>query len=93
MSELLVKGHEIGRRAIGERINEMRVMDGSGDTRIIWDPANEDEVAQARKTFDDLKAKRFVGFKVGQGGKKGEQVAEFDPAAEKLILVPPMAGG
>jgi hypothetical protein len=47
VGELEVKGREIGRRAIGERINQMRVMDKSGDTRIIWDPDNEDEVARS----------------------------------------------
>lgn len=93
MGELEVKGREIGRRAIGERINQMRVMDKSGDTRVIWDPDNEDEVAQARKTFDDLRSKRFVAFRVGEGGRKGEQIREFDASAEKLILAPPMAGG
>jgi hypothetical protein len=74
-------------------IGEMRVMGRKGDTRIIWNPDNADEVAQARKTFDDLKSKRFVAYTVSPGGGKGEQVSEFDPGAEKMILAPPMAGG
>lgn len=91
MAELAIKGSTSPEDV--EVIGEMRVMGRKGDTRIIWDPDNEHEVAQARKTFDDLRKKRFVAFKVGSGGKKGEQVTEFDPSAEKLILAPPMAGG
>jgi hypothetical protein len=72
---------------------EMRVMGRKGDTRIIWDPSNEIEVTQARKTFDDLRGKGFLAFAVAQGGGKGTQITDFDPAAEKLILAPPMAGG
>jgi hypothetical protein len=34
-----------------------------------------------------------VAFRVGEGGRKGEQIRAFDPEAEKLILAPPMAGG
>jgi hypothetical protein len=65
-----------------------------GDTRVIWNPRDADEVAAARATFDELvKEKHFLAFKVQRGGGKGEQVTEFDPAAEKLIIAPPMAGG
>lgn len=68
-------------------------MGKEGDTKVIWSAENEDEVAQAKKTFTDLLKKGFLAFSVKKDGDKGEQVKEFDPAAEKLILVPRMAGG
>lgn len=74
-------------------ICEMKIVDSSGDSKIMWDPSNADEVAAAKKTFDDLKAKRFVAYSVAPGGAKGEVIREFDPRAEKLIMAPPMAGG
>lgn len=73
--------------------HEMRVMDGMGDTKVIWSSENADEVANARKTFDELRAKRFVAFRVNKLGNKGEQISTFDPDAEKMILVPPLVGG
>lgn len=91
MAELAIKGSTSPEDVTV--IGEMRVMGRKGDTNIIWDPDNADEVAQARKTFDELRGKRFVAFRVGRGGKKGEQITEFDPGAEKMILAPPMAGG
>lgn len=71
----------------------MEVMDLKGDTKIIWDSDNQDEVANARRTFKDLKAKRYLSYRVGEGGKKGSLISEFDPEAEKMILTPPLAGG
>lgn len=72
---------------------EMLVMDTSGDTKTIWDSANSDEVDAARKTFDDLKRKRYLAYRVKGEGAKGQLLQEFDADAEKMILSPPMAGG
>lgn len=66
----------------------------SGDTHLIWDPGNEVEVKAARKMWDDLVGKhRWLAFRVGERGVKAEQIREFDPKAEKLIIAPPVAGG
>ncbi len=71
----------------------LHVMNGTGDTRVIWSADNADEVAAARKTFDDLRKKGFLAFSVKRSGDKGEQITTFDPDAEKIILAPPMRGG
>lgn len=71
----------------------MRVIDGTGDTKIIWDSDNREEVKAARNTFDDLRKKGFAAFSVKDDGKKNKRIFTFDPNAEKIILVPPMAGG
>jgi hypothetical protein len=70
-----------------------------GDLKVIWDADNDDEVAAARKTFEEMTnptskgGKGFLAFAVGRRGAKAEQIREFDPDAEKLILSPAMAGG
>lgn len=71
----------------------MRIMDGSGDQKIIWDSDSKDEVDAARETFDRLTKKRYVAFSVKKGGAQGEKITEFDPKMEKIILVPPISGG
>lgn len=72
----------------------MEIMDRTGDTKIIWSKDNPDEVENARKTFDELRKKKFIAYSVkGKNGEKGEIIREFDPDAERLILAPPMAGG
>jgi hypothetical protein len=74
-------------------IGEMRLMGTSGDTKIVWDSEQDDEVENARRTFNDLKRKGYAAFDVGAKGQKGERIQEFDPDAEKLIMVPAIAGG
>ncbi|MBI4060138.1 MAG: hypothetical protein HY403_01780 [Elusimicrobia bacterium] len=74
-------------------MGEMAVMGRGGDARISWDKSKPDEVEAARKVFDDLRGKGYLGFTVTMDGDKGEQVTEFDQDAEKIILAPPIRGG
>jgi hypothetical protein len=73
---------------------EIAVMGKEGDVKTIWNPKNADEVENARKTFNDMKKKGYLAFKVAKDGEKGEQMTEFDPDAAKMILmVPAFQGG
>ncbi len=72
---------------------ELSVMGREGDTKIIWNSENDEEVANAKKSFTDLLAKGFSAFKVKKDGSKGVQIREFDLESERIILVPQMAGG
>lgn len=75
-------------------MGEMRTMGGKGDTKISWDAASPDEVANARRSFDDLVGKRYAAWSVkGKNGDKDKRIYAFDPDAERIILVPPMQGG
>lgn len=70
------------------------VLSGYGDLKKVWNAANQDEVEDARRSFNHLvKEKKYAAFKVTAAGDKGEQIREFDPSAGKMILVPPVAGG
>jgi hypothetical protein len=72
----------------------MSVLGERGDTKIMWDADNAEEVAAAKRTFDDLRKKGFLAFKAtGEKGAKGEQIRTFDADAERIILAPPMRGG
>lgn len=74
-------------------MNELRAIDATGDTKMIWSPDNADEVAAARASFDALKKKGYIAYSVKPGGEKGEVLAKFDANAEKVIMVPAMQGG
>lgn len=71
----------------------LRTMDKSGDTKVIWDPSNPNEVEAARTMYDKLVAKRFQPFGVAAKGEKGVKISAFDPDIAQIIMVPPMAGG
>ncbi len=86
----LCKGHAKG----GADMGTMAVMGGAGDTKIIWDSTKPEEVDNARRSFDDLRKKGYLAFRVtGEKGDKGQQIYNFEPNAEKLILAPPLRGG
>lgn len=71
----------------------MHVQDDTGDTRVQWDPNKPEEVEGARRQFETLTKGGYLAYKVMAGGGKGEQIRDFDPSAEKIILAAPMAGG
>lgn len=75
-------------------VGELRVLDHTGDTKVIWDTEQDAEVEVARKTFNDLKKKGYMAYRVeGKKGEKGEVIREFDPNAGMLIMSPQMRGG
>ena len=74
-------------------MGEMRWLNENGDTKVIWDPANEDEVEAAEEQFDSLIAKKFKAFAVKKDGEKGKEIKKFDPKAGKIIMVPALVGG
>jgi hypothetical protein len=74
-------------------MGELRVMSTLGDTKVIWDPENEDEVEAAEDQFDSLLGKGFKAFKVKKDGKAGVQIKRFNPNEAMYILVPELKGG
>jgi hypothetical protein len=72
----------------------MAITDHTGDTKIMWSKDNEDEIENARRSFDNMKKKGYTAFRVtGKNGEPGEQMREFDPDAERIIFTKPQAGG
>lgn len=70
------------------------VMGEPGDTKHIWDRTKPDEVDAAKTLYKGLTKKGYRAFRVvGKDGDKGEQMTDFDPEAERMIMVGPMAGG
>lgn len=74
--------------------HELATIDHTGDTKLIWDSENKDEVDNARETYNRLRKKGYVAFAVkGKNGDKGEQLKDFDPEAERIIMAPPLVAG
>lgn len=71
----------------------MNIMDHTGHSEIKWDRSNPTEVQTARDMFDAMRAKGHSIFKIGRNNSQGERVSEFDPAAEKYMVVPQHRGG
>jgi len=74
-------------------MGEMRILDGSGDTKQVWDPDNEDEVQAAKELFNKLIKKGYSAYRVGSKGAKAGRMEEFEAEEGKMILVPAVKGG
>ena len=76
-------------------MGEMRILSAEGDTKVIWDPENDDECDAAEAQFNKLKKAGFTAFEVDKKGKakKSNRVDEWDPELGKLIMVPQARGG
>lgn len=72
---------------------KMLILDNTGHTKTIWDADNEDEVENAKATFDRMIKKGYQAFKVKADGTEGAVMKKFDPTAEKMILAPALQGG
>ena len=71
----------------------LHIMDRTGDTRIEWDRNSPAEVEIAKKAFDAAKDKKYLTYRVGADGSRGELIREFDPRAERIIATPQTVGG
>jgi len=92
MSELLIEKKNLPLKILGE----LSVLNGDGDTKLVWDSSNEDETEAAETMFNDLLAKGFQAFEVSdekEKGGKGKMIRKFNPKAERIIMSPRIAGG
>lgn len=65
-----------------------------GHAKIEWDAKDPNDVEAARDMFVKNKAKGYAAYRVDpKSGDKGEKITEFDPKAEKIIMIPQIAGG
>lgn len=74
-------------------MTEMRWLSEEGDTKLIFDPDNKDEVEAAEQQFDDLIGKGFTAYEVEKDGSQGKKMKKFKSKAGRIILVPKLKGG
>jgi len=73
---------------------ELAVMFYGGDYKLVFDPRDPAQVAEAKRSFERLKEKGFLCFKMAEDSdERGEQIKEFDGSAGRYIMAPPVRGG
>lgn len=73
----------------------MRVIDRTGDSRVAWKVGDATSVDRAREIFDRLLGERQLAFarSARAPATTAERIWSFEPAAEEIIWVRPVAGG
>lgn len=78
-------------------MSKLRVMDQrKGDKTLEWDPTAKDSTLVAEAEFNKImQAGGFMAFMVtpGETRRTGEQIKEFDPSAEEILIMPALQGG
>jgi hypothetical protein len=67
-------------------------MDSKGDTQWQWDRETEVGLKESKQVFEKHFQGGFLAYMIDQANE-GTVIREFDPEAEKIVMVPPMAGG
>ena len=66
----------------------------TGHAKYEWDKNDPEDVAEARRIFNEKKKQGYSFYRVDpKGGGKGEVIKEFDPNAGQIIAVPAFTGG
>ena len=71
----------------------LRILGGSGDTRVDWAPDDLDAVADVRRRFDEIIKEGYLVFSLDDDSLEGTQVKSFDPETKELRAFRPLAGG
>lgn len=82
------------RIAAGDFTGLLEVMTAEdGDAKVAWDSSRPDEVEVARAAFDKAVQKGSLVYATNAAGERGQRVRDFDPAVERLVVVPALQGG
>ena len=73
----------------------MRILDETGDTTITWAVDDPATIAEAEAVFTRLVGQAKIPFArlAGAPAAAAEKIAAFDPNAEEIVWVRPIAGG
>jgi len=72
---------------------EMSVMDSSGHKQLTWSTDQPDEIAMAKKTFDQLIGDGYFAFASEKKMETKHLISKFNPAMEEVIMVPRNVSG
>lgn len=77
----------------GGRVSTLTVS-GSGAEPITWNPADSEQTNAARDRYNKYRGMGYLGYAVDTTNPtNGEQLTEFDPHAQRIIMTRPLQGG
>ena len=78
-------------------LHSISIINKSGDTKVLWDPAVETDegraaVEEAERVFkDNTSGGKFSAFDMKDG--VATRMEDFNPLVENIVLVPRIVGG
>jgi hypothetical protein len=73
-------------------MHELQILGREGHRSKTWDVDVKEQVDEAQEEFARCLLNSYAAFEMGEG-QKGSIIRDFNPDAERILLVPPMKGG
>lgn len=73
-------------------MGRLTLMSRQGDVGETWEVTDTGSVQKAKDHFDALMKKGALAFETTKPGQ-AEQIKEFNPEAEEIVMVPAIKGG
>ena len=74
-------------------IGELRIMGRQGDARLLWNSDIPEEVIKVKAQFEEAMKRKCLAFEGTPDGSPGKRITEFNPLAERIVIIPQLAGG
>jgi hypothetical protein len=71
-----------------ENCGFMRVLDETGDSRVVWDRREKNQVKEAGHKFYEMLKKGYKAYVARSDGSRGSRLEDFDALLEEIIMVP-----
>jgi len=65
----------------------LRILDETGDRRLVWDCRSNRETNEAAIKFDEYIQKGHKAYAINRNGKKNYRIIGFDPKLEEVIFI------
>lgn len=69
-----------------EDLMVLRILDDSGDTRIVWNRKSEEQIKEARQKFEEHIQRGYRAYVCRSDGSKGRRIDYFDSLLEEIVL-------
>jgi len=82
-----LQGFIIKETELKENEFAVRVLDETGDRRLIWDASDPDQIKEAARLFDEYLKKGWRAYSVDTKGEKRRKILRFDVDTLEIFFV------
>jgi len=82
----ITDGFTVEREELDENQFPLRILDETGDRRLVWDCRSPRESNEAAQKFEEYLAKGWKAYAINRHGKKNFRIMGFDANYEEVIF-------
>ena len=79
-------GFVVAPKALSDNQFALRILDETGDRRIVWDLLSPKETNEAKKKFDEYQLKGWRAYAIAKDGTRSHRIASFDETLQEVIF-------